>query len=94
MKSRCAYLHKGFHDGVLLWAEVVSPEGSDSSYCIIRTTAVQLHGERGEKNPNTPTKKQNYQTVNTHAMLSPSLNVLEATQDQGGILEGETREGE
>lgn len=57
MKSRCAYLHKVFQDGVLLWAEVVSPEGSDSSYCIIRTTAVQLHGERGGKKPQHTDKK-------------------------------------
>lgn len=48
MKSSHAYL-EDFQDGVLLWAEVFSPQGSDSSYCIIGTTAVQLHGEMGKK---------------------------------------------
>lgn len=44
------YLKHGFQDGVLLWAEVFSPQGSDNSYCIIGTTAVQLNGEKKKNN--------------------------------------------
>lgn len=47
LKSSCAYLKKGFQ-GVLL-AEVVPPNRSESRWYNIRTTAVQLHGERENK---------------------------------------------